>query len=60
MFFVLRFLGKHTCGYSGRYDAKEVIMETYEPPAILASYTIEELVAEATVCMSYGPYPAPD
>jgi hypothetical protein len=35
-------------------------MEPYEPPAILASYTIEELVAEATVCAQYGPYPAPN
>jgi hypothetical protein len=26
---------------------------------VLASYTIEELTEEATVCMSYGPYPAP-
>jgi hypothetical protein len=34
-------------------------METYEPPVVLASYDVEELVEEATVCMSYGPYPAP-
>ena len=29
-------------------------MQTYERPEILATYTVEELVAEATVCMSYG------
>jgi hypothetical protein len=34
-------------------------MEPYEPPTVLASYTVEELVAEATTCMQYGPYPAP-
>jgi hypothetical protein len=34
-------------------------MEAYEPPVVLASYVVEELVAEATVCMQYGPYPAP-
>ena len=34
-------------------------METYERPAVLASYTIDELTEEAAVCMSYGPYPAP-
>jgi hypothetical protein len=38
---------------------EEATMEPYEPPAILASYTIEELIAEATVCAQYGPYPAP-
>ena len=30
-------------------------MEKYERPAVLASYTVEELVEEATVCMQYGP-----
>ena len=34
-------------------------MEPYERPAVLASYSIEELTEEATVCLSYGPYPAP-
>ena len=34
-------------------------MEAYERPAVLASYSIAELTKEATVCMSYGPYPAP-
>jgi hypothetical protein len=34
-------------------------MEAYEPPMVLGSYSIDELVAEATVCMQYGPYPAP-
>jgi hypothetical protein len=34
-------------------------MEVYEPPTVLASYIVDELVAEATVCMQYGPYPAP-
>jgi hypothetical protein len=38
---------------------KEGALEVYDPPAVLASYTVEELVAEATVCMQYGPYPAP-
>ena len=35
-------------------------METYERPAVLASYDVAELTEEATVCMSYGPYPAPN
>jgi hypothetical protein len=30
-------------------------MEKYESPAVLATYTVEELVKEATVCMTYGP-----
>ena len=30
-------------------------MEKYESPAVLATYTVEELVQEATVCVSYGP-----
>jgi hypothetical protein len=30
-------------------------MEKYESPAVLATYTVEELVEEATVCMTYGP-----
>ena len=30
-------------------------MEKYERPTVLASYTVEELVEEATVCMQYGP-----
>jgi hypothetical protein len=34
-------------------------METYERPAVLASYVVEELVAEATVCMAYNNYPPP-
>ena len=38
---------------------EEAIMVPYERPAVLASYTVEELVAEATVCTQYGPYPAP-
>lgn len=29
-------------------------METYEHPAVLASYTIDELTADAAVCVSYG------
>jgi hypothetical protein len=29
-------------------------MEKYERPEVLATYTVEELVEEATVCMSYG------
>ena len=29
-------------------------MEKYERPAVLATYTVEELVEEATVCMQYG------
>ena len=35
-------------------------MESYERPEVLASYTVEELVEEAVVCMAYGPYPAPN
>jgi hypothetical protein len=34
-------------------------MEKYERPAVLVSYTAEELVEEATVCMTYGDYPPP-
>jgi hypothetical protein len=30
-------------------------MEKYESPTVLATYSIEELVEEATVCMQYGP-----
>lgn len=30
-------------------------MDKYESPAVLATYSIEELVEEATVCMQYGP-----
>ncbi len=30
-------------------------MEKYESPAVLATYSIDELVEEATVCMQYGP-----
>jgi len=30
-------------------------MQKYERPAVLATYTVEELVEEATVCMQYGP-----
>lgn len=30
-------------------------MEVYERPEVLATYTIEELIEEATVCMTYGP-----
>jgi hypothetical protein len=30
-------------------------MKQYERPEILATYTVEELVEEAAVCVSYGP-----
>jgi hypothetical protein len=30
-------------------------MKPYERPEILATYTVEELVAEAEVCVVYGP-----
>ena len=32
---------------------------TYERPEILATYTEEELVAEAAVCQGYNPPPPP-
>ncbi len=39
------------------------MMEQYERPTILATYTVEELVAEAAVCQTYGgggnPQPTP-
>ncbi len=34
-------------------------MEKYERPAVLVSYTVEELVEEATVCMTYTGGPGP-
>jgi hypothetical protein len=34
---------------------KEVIRMEYESPAILATYSDEELTAEAAVCQVYGP-----
>ncbi len=34
-------------------------METYERPAVLVSYSVEELVEEATLCMAYSGYPPP-
>jgi hypothetical protein len=34
---------------------KEVIRMNYERPEVLATYTEEELVEEAAVCMTYGP-----
>jgi len=30
-------------------------MNQYERPEILVTYTVEELVQEAAVCVSYGP-----
>jgi hypothetical protein len=32
-------------------------MEHYVRPEVLATYSEEELVEEATVCQSYGPTP---
>jgi hypothetical protein len=32
----------------------DLTMEQYERPTILATYTVEELVAEAAVCQTYG------
>jgi len=35
-------------------------MKSYERPAILATYTVEELTEEASVCVTYGSaYPPP-
>lgn len=34
-------------------------MEKYESPAVLATYTVEELTEEAAVCMTYGGGPRP-
>jgi len=30
-------------------------MKQYERPEILVTYTVEELVQEAAVCVAYGP-----
>jgi len=35
------------------------VMDKYESPAVIATYSIEELVEEATVCMQYGPSTGP-
>jgi hypothetical protein len=32
-------------------------MKQYERPEILVTYTVEELVQEAAVCVVYGPGP---
>jgi hypothetical protein len=37
-----------------RQGNKVINMETYEPPKVLATYTVAELVEEAAVCMAYG------
>jgi hypothetical protein len=34
-------------------------MKQYERPEILATYTVEELVEEAAVCVVYGTTPPP-
>ena len=34
-------------------------MKQYERPEILVTYTVEELVQEAAVCVVYGPGPDP-
>jgi hypothetical protein len=34
-------------------------MKQYERPEILATYTVEELVEEAAVCVVYGTTPTP-
>ena len=34
-------------------------MKQYVRPEVLVTYTVEELVEEAAVCMSYGPVTAP-
>jgi len=34
-------------------------MDKYESPAVIATYSIEELVEEAIVCMQYGPSTGP-
>ncbi len=48
---------------SGQYELEkrkqmttdqEGLEQQYEVPAVLASYDVEELVAEAVVCLSYG------
>jgi len=34
-------------------------MKQYVRPEVLVTYTVEELAAEAAVCMGYGPISAP-
>jgi hypothetical protein len=40
--------------YAKIRERKEVNRMNYERPEILASYTEDELVEEAAVCVSYG------
>jgi hypothetical protein len=45
--------GTYLANYN--FHWKEVItLEKYERPQVLATYTIDELMDEAAVCMAYG------
>jgi len=46
---------RHSTIYSERVLEEVRSMEQYVRPEILATYTEEELVEEAAVCLTYGP-----
>ena len=56
-------LPKVLLSYIARSTESEEVssVKQYERPAILATYTVEELTEEAAVCVTYGgAYPPPN